>query len=167
MVFFPPYEAKVLVWGDGDDHSFYLKAFLKSIFPPTEARNALFGDSCCIFDTFTRFHDRRGYWLRTTVLRIIKSYESSERDSMRWIPGTLNLADVLTKRNLRTPKLPKKLLVEGSVCNDIKSGYIQDKATWMKVSIWQFYCEIHTNFYTFVKQFSFSFIALRMADETF
>lgn len=49
---------------------------------------------------------------------------------MRWIPGTLNIADALTKRNLATYELLNRTLAEGNLAVDVNSGYELYSATW-------------------------------------
>lgn len=53
-----------------------------------------------LYSTVTTLHEGTDYRLRPTVARMRDSFESGEISVMQWIPGRLNLADALTKRNV-------------------------------------------------------------------
>lgn len=57
-------------------------------------------DSHGLYSTVTTLHEGADYRLRPFVSRMRDSFESGEIAVMQWIPGKLNLADALTKRNI-------------------------------------------------------------------
>lgn len=59
-----------------------------------------------LYNTLTTTHESQDYRLRRTVQRIRDSFEARDLDALIWIPGTDNIADALTKRNI---ELQKKL----------------------------------------------------------
>lgn len=110
---YSPYGAEILACADADDRGFYLKTGLDCIFPNTASRNELLTDSKCLYDTITTLHEGRDYRLRPTVQRMRNSFDSKELDSMRWIPGTSNPADALTKRNPNTSAMLNEIASSG------------------------------------------------------
>lgn len=129
-VSYSPYGAEVLACADADDRGFYLKSALNSIFTRKPTRNELFSDSRCLYDTTTTLHEGKDYRLRPTVQRIRNSFDSQELNYMRWIAGTSNPADALTKRNPNTSSLLNELVSKGIMCIDLKSGFARDSRTW-------------------------------------
>ena len=129
-VSYSPYGAEVLACAEGDDRGFYLKAGLSHVFEKTKIRNELTTDSLCLFDTITTLHESKDYRLRPTVQRMRNSFDSRELDFMRWIPGTQNPADALTKRNANTWILLNKILATGVLCTQIECGFAVDSAVW-------------------------------------
>jgi len=57
-------------------------------------------DSHGLYSTVTTLHEGSDYRLRPTVARMRDSFEVGEIGIMQWIPGRVNLADALTKRNV-------------------------------------------------------------------
>lgn len=100
------------------------------MFREVQIRNELFTDSRCLYDTITTLHEGKDYRLRPTVQRMRNSFESQELNSMRWIPGLINLADSLTKRNVKTYAILNDLLSKGVINIDLESGYALDSETW-------------------------------------
>ena len=79
-------------------------------------------DSLGLHATLTTLHEGKDYRLRPTVARIRDSYESKEIDEIIWIPGSQNIADALTKRNIVIQRTLGKILVDGKFENTIFSG---------------------------------------------
>ena len=129
-VSYSPYGAEVLACADADDRGFYLKTGLESMFMHTKIRSELSVDSRCLYDTVTTSHEGRDYRLRPTVQRIRNSFDNHELNHMRWIPGDINPADALTKRNPQTWKLLNEILSSGILCVNIESGYAVDSDLW-------------------------------------
>ena len=129
-VSYSPYGAEILACADADDRGFYLKYGIRCIFPKTEIGNELLTDSKCLYDTITTLHEGRDYRLRPTVQKMRNSFDSKELDFMRWIPGTDNPADALTKRNLSTYTVLNNIASTGMMCIDLNSGYCVDSTTW-------------------------------------
>lgn len=129
-VSYSPYGAEVLACADADDRGFYFKSGINSIFCEAKIRNELYTDSMCLYNTITTLHEGKDFRLRPTVQRIRNSFDSKELDFMRWIPGTINPADALTKRSPETRKLLNELLAGGTICMDLDSGYVHNSATW-------------------------------------
>lgn len=59
-------------------------------------------DSKALFETITTLHQGDEYRIRGTVARMRDYFESRKLKSLRCIPGTENVADVLNKRNVNT-----------------------------------------------------------------
>lgn len=129
-VSYSPYGAEILACADADDRGYYFKSGLNSIFKDAAVRNELFTDSRCLYDTITTLHEGKDFRLRPTVQRLRNSFDSRELDFMKWIPGTINPADALTKRNPETTKLLNEMTSTGVVCIDIHSGYSLNSQTW-------------------------------------
>ena len=127
---YSPYGAEILACADADDRWFYIKSSLRCLFPGTKIKNELFTGSKGLYETITTLHEGRDYRLRPTVQRMRNSLDSRELDYMRWIPGTINPADSLTKRNPNTFAMLNELVSTGIVCMDLGSGYALDSATW-------------------------------------
>ncbi len=67
-------------------------------------RSALYVDNKALYNTLTTTHESQEYRLRQTVQRIRDSFESRDLDALIWVPGTDNIADALTKRNVELQK---------------------------------------------------------------
>lgn len=93
------YGAEILAGATADDRGFYYKAAINAISDDEDniIKHELNVDSKGLYDTITTLHEGREYRLRQTVQRIRNSFEAGETDVIRWIPGTENLADTLTK----------------------------------------------------------------------
>lgn len=117
-VSYSTYGAEVLPCADADDRGFYYKYAFNSMFPRTKVESELFTDLRCLYDTIITLHEGPDFTLRPTVLRIRNSFDSQELDSMRWIPGSKNPADALTKRTPETTKLLDELVSTGIMCLD-------------------------------------------------
>lgn len=129
-VSYSSYGAEILACASADDRGFYLKEALNSLFPKHRTRHELSVDSKALKDTITTLHEGTEYRLRQTVQRIRNSFESGELDVLRWIPGTENVADALTKRNLQLYKKLNKMCAEGRLTVDLSRGYTVDGDTW-------------------------------------
>lgn len=125
-----PYGAEVLASADADDRGYYFKMGLTSMFPHMNIHSELLTDSRCLYDTITTLHEGKDFRLRPTVQRMRNSFDSCELDFMRWIAGTINPADALTKRNPDTTRLLNKLVARGILCIDLESGYSRNSKTW-------------------------------------
>jgi len=104
-VSYSPYGAEVLACADADDRGHYMKTCLM-------------------------LHEGKDFRLRPTVQRIRNSFDSQELDFMRWVAGTINPADALTKRNPGTTKLLNEMVSQGIVCMDLRSGFVHNSKTW-------------------------------------
>ena len=129
-VSYSSYGAEMLACADGYDRGFYIKTALKSMFAASNTCNELLVDSRYLYDTITTLHEGNDYRLRQTVQRICNSFEASERNCMRWIPGPQNITDALTKRNPSTYALLNRTLTEGTLAVNVSSGYVFDSETW-------------------------------------
>jgi len=58
-------------------------------------------------------------------------FESKDLDVLRWIPGNINIADALTKRDLRMHRLLNRVMTTGILCIDLASGHELDSETWL------------------------------------
>ena len=98
-VSYSSYGAEILAAATTDDRGYYFKDAINRLFPHVRKKRELFVDSKCLFDTIATLHENTEYRLRPTVQRIRNSFESNELERMRWIPGTINIADALTKKS--------------------------------------------------------------------
>lgn len=85
---------------DADDRGFYLKQSLFSLFSPEDNKQELVVDSKSLFVRIATLHTTGYYRLRGIVSRIRDSFEGKKLNVIKWIPGSLNLAGVMTKRNI-------------------------------------------------------------------
>ena len=80
-------------------------------------------DSHGLYSTITTLHDGQDYRLRPTVSRMRDSFENEEITVIQWIPGVLNFADALTKRNLQMFRDLIKVARDGTIdCGIFKSA---------------------------------------------
>lgn len=129
-VSYSSYGAEILACASADDRGYYLKEALNSLFPRHRTRHELSVDSHALKDTITTLHEGSEYRLRHTVQRIRNSFESGELDVLRWIPGTENVADALTKRNIKLYRKLNDMCAGGRLNVNLKLGYTVDSDTW-------------------------------------
>lgn len=70
-------------------------------------------DSMGLWSTISTLHEGKDYRLRPVVSRLRDCYEGGEIHIMMWIPGTCNIADALTKRNLSSYQILNEVLING------------------------------------------------------
>lgn len=76
-------------------------------------------DSFGLYGTVTTLREGKDYRLRPTVARLRDSFESGEMDRIRWIPGSKNLADSLTKYNSQARLLLNEVMMDGRLNEDL------------------------------------------------
>ena len=79
-------------------------------------------DSRSLFETITTQHESNDFRLRQAVQSIRESYERGEISVLRWIPGKVNPADALTKRNSSTAATLNEMVATGRLCIDYGAG---------------------------------------------
>ena len=124
------YGAEIFACADADDRGFYLKQAFHSLFPMQPLPHILNVDSRCLYDTVTILHEGKEYRLRQTVQRIRNSFESTELDILRWIPGPTNISDALTKRNLQLYETLNKICTTGCLLVNFGYSFSLDSRTW-------------------------------------
>lgn len=129
-VSYSSYGAEILACAAADDRGYNLKAALNALFPRHRTRHELSVDSHALNDTITTLHEGTEFRLRQTVQRIRNSFESGELNVLRWIPGTENVADALTKRNLKLYRKLNEICANGRLTVDLSVGYSVDSDTW-------------------------------------
>lgn len=129
-VCYSSYGAEILAAADADDRGYHLKTAYNSIFSSTRLKHKLQVDSHALYDTITTLHEGRDFRLRQTVERIRNSFESCDLDTLRWIPGHLNIADALTKRNLQLFEKLNKICTSGELDIDFDVGKEHDSIKW-------------------------------------
>ena len=70
-------------------------------------------DSNGLYDNITTLRDGNDYRMRQTVQRIRDFFQSKELSRLRWIPGKVNIADALTKRNPVMHRLLNRIANDG------------------------------------------------------
>ena len=75
----------------------------------------LSGDSHGLYSTIITLPEGKEYMLRPTVARLRDSFELGEIAVMQWIPGKLNLADALTKRNINSYRDLNQVATSGTL----------------------------------------------------
>lgn len=124
------YGAEILVCTDADDRGYYVKLALKSL-TPGDVRHLIMVDSKALYDTITTLHEGKEYRLRQTVQRLRDSFESREMDVLRWVPGCVNIADALTKRNPFTRRLMSKVCSTGRLSLPTHRSLELDSSEWV------------------------------------
>lgn len=113
-----------------EDRGFYFKDTLNRLFPHILTKHELFIDSECLFDTITTLHESTEYRLRPPVQRIRNSFETNELERMRWISGTINIADAVTKKSTTLFITLNNICSSGYLEMDFEAGYSIDSAAW-------------------------------------
>lgn len=124
------YGAEILACAEGDDRGFYLKEGMRSLFPKTMMRNEIAIDSMGLYDTITTLHEGKEYRLRQTVQRIRDSFEAGDVNIIRWVPGTSNIADALTKRNPLLWRMLNDISATGELDVKLLHGHALDGTDW-------------------------------------
>lgn len=124
------YGAEILAAADGDDRGYHLKEIIRILFPKKALKHQLLVDSKSLFETITTLHQTGDYRLRKIVARMRDSFESSELDIVRWIPGSTNFSDALTKRNLVMSKQLNEMISSGTWSIDLSSSCALDAENW-------------------------------------
>lgn len=99
-VSYSPYGAEILAVRVGDDLRYYYKTAINHLFPKYPIRHDLNIDGKGLRETLVTIHEGKDYRLGQTVQRIRDSFESHELGTIHSIPGTENVSDASTKRNL-------------------------------------------------------------------
>ena len=129
-VSYSSYGAEILACAEADNRGFYLKNAVRTLAKDDDIRHQLCIDSKRIHDTITTLHEGRDCRLRQTVERLRNSFESQELDVLRWIPGVHNIADDLTKRNIKLYIELNNICTTGVLTIDLENGYSLDSKTW-------------------------------------
>lgn len=129
-VSYSSFGAEILAAANADDRGYDLKLSFRSLFPDRPLRHKLIVDSKALFETLTTLHQSDDYRLRKTVARIRASFESKELNIVRWIPGIVNVADALTKRNQPLSLKLNAMLCSGFLSLNDERGVELDSDTW-------------------------------------
>lgn len=124
------YGAEILACTDADDHGLNLKNAVRLILSNQTIRHVLTVDSKGLYDTISTLHDGRDYRLKQTVQRIRDSFESGDIDVLRWVQGSANIADGLTKRDANAHKMLNRILRTGSITLPKHRSFTLDRKTW-------------------------------------
>eukprot|EP00177_Eucheuma_denticulatum_P007832 GFKZ01014258.1.p1 GENE.GFKZ01014258.1~~GFKZ01014258.1.p1 ORF type:complete len:1202 (-),score=97.36 GFKZ01014258.1:1881-5486(-) len=124
------YGAEILAASSGDDRGYFYKQAINTLFPKSPLKHDLNVDSKGLWDTITTLHEGKEYRLRQTVQRIRNSFEAQELNVLRWIPGTENVADALTKRNMTLWRKLNDMIADGIFNVDIRKARTVDKEDW-------------------------------------
>lgn len=115
--------AEILVGAYGVDGGLHVHHTLSSIYISRWVSDfQLITDFFGLYGTVTTLREGKYYRLRPTVSRIRDSFESSELQSIRWIPGRENISDSLTKYNHNTRSLLNEVMVKGILEPSIFTG---------------------------------------------
>lgn len=105
--------AQILAAADGDDTGYFLKDMLCKLFSKNPLKQELMIDSKSLFETTMMPQKSDDYRLQKIVARMRNSFDSSELNSVLWIPRSQTYADVLTKCNLALPKKLSLVFISG------------------------------------------------------
>lgn len=130
-VCYSSYSAEILACTEADDRGYNLKMGMASIFPDQTFTHELNVDSKGLFETATTLHEGRDYRLRQTVQRIRDSFESREIDVIRWIQGTVNIADALTKRSTHSQRTLTRIARDGRLKLPLHKSFAVDSDRWI------------------------------------
>lgn len=130
QVCYSSYGAEVLAFADAEDKGFHLKESYSSLLSKLTISHKLHFDSRALYDTITTLHEGKDYRIRQTVDRICDSFDSRELDTQKWIPGALNIADGLTKRNAALLRIINTTCATGELSIDMNAGYEVNSRTW-------------------------------------
>lgn len=107
-----------------------MKEIFNALFPQRPLRHELLVDSKSLFETITTLHQSGDYRLRKVVARHRDSFESKELNTVRWIRGSANYANVLTKRNISLSQKLNDMSVSGIWTVDTSDSCSLDAETW-------------------------------------
>lgn len=122
---------KILAAVNVDVRSYAAKMSLLSLFPHKPLRTELLVDSKARFETLTTLHSSEDYRLRAIIARMRASFESMGLNAVRWIPGVKNVADALTKRNVKRSQHLIDMVVAGLWNVDVCGGCVLNSETWI------------------------------------
>ena len=115
--------AEILAAASSTDRSVLRAEGLRKILNPCIALPLTIAlDSLGLHETISTLHEGKDYRLRPTVSRLRDSFEAGEISELIWIPGSRNIADALTKRNIVIQKLLDKFLNNGEIDDTIFMG---------------------------------------------
>lgn len=130
QVSYSSFGAEIIAAANGDDRGFNLKGIFLELFPHRLLKHELLIDSKALYETITTLHQPRDYRLRKKVARMRDSFESKQLNIFRWIPGTENFADALTKRSAAISQRLNSMLVFCSWDLDITQSLRLDADNW-------------------------------------
>jgi len=124
------YGVEVLTCSDADDRGYHFTQSLHCLFPSLSITHKLHVDSRALYDTITTLNEGKDYRVRQALERIRDSFESCEFDTLRWVPGVLNIADALTKRNTALFRTLNEICLSGMLIIDLDQGCELKNRTW-------------------------------------
>lgn len=124
------YGAEIFPCATADDRGYYLREAMRSIFPYLNMRHEPNIDSNALQETIKTIYDDTEYRLRPRVQRIRDSFEAGELNIIRWIPGTLNVAGALVKRNIVLHGKLNEICANGKLKVDLIEGMAVSGDTW-------------------------------------
>ena len=131
-VSYSSFGAEILACADADDRTYPLRQGLRILLNKSNLQSHLNVDSRGLFDTLSTLHEGRDYRLRETVQRIRDSFESKEIDVLRWIKGTSNISDALTKRNIVLYQLLNDICRDGVMYVNLDNGFELYATQWFQ-----------------------------------
>ena len=129
-VTYSSFGAEIIACAAADDRAYYLRQGVRALLDDSSIKSHINIDSRGLFDTLTTLHDGRDYRLRQTVQRIRDSFDGNDIDVLRWIRGSDNVADALTKRNIVLYRLLNDICVDGTLHIALDQGYELDSHEW-------------------------------------
>lgn len=129
-VTYSSFGAEILACAEADDRSYSIRQAYRILLNKDGLQSHLHVDSRGLFDTITTLHEGRDYRLRQTVQRIRDSFEAKEFDVLRWIKGSTNIADALTKRNVVLYRLLNDIFSDGCLHVNLDQGFQLSSQEW-------------------------------------
>jgi len=129
-VTYSSFGSEILACAEADDRTFGLRSATRLLLDRPTLPSQINVDSRGLFDTLTTLHEGRDYRLRQTVQRIRDSFEGKEFDVLRWIKGSTNVADALTKRNVVLYRLLNDICSDGRLHLNLDQGFELNSRDW-------------------------------------
>lgn len=95
-----------------------MKNYIEYVFNGMKFKHELVVDSRALFDTVTTLHKPREYLLRKVAARMRDDFESGDFTGIKWIQGTQNMTDTLTKSS-RVLSTKLNMILESGIWDEI------------------------------------------------
>lgn len=129
-VSYSSYGTEIFLCSDADDHGYYVKQAVQTIFDDNNIKKELNVDSNGLYATITTLHEGIEYCLRKNVQRIRDSFEAEELDVLKWTQCLANISDALTMHNTNSYRLMSQFLSADTLDLPRNESYYLDSLQW-------------------------------------